>query len=594
MFTPKVPNRSPRGRLLLFWWLAPLSAIALIWVTYLAVESERAINDSRLFWAQKTQVERVIDRMDSALRVLFTRESTLAPSAFKSYVDNQNAEPKGARFASPLLAPTVLATGLGPSFQRLYFEVDADAKIQLPELPTGADLDLALLRGHTTVQRIESARKRSALLQRFASPKLLLGLLRMTAEDDAKVATGVSPIAPFHAFFVPVSTTINGIEMKHAELLLLRMVNPGTPEKIVQGIWYDWPALRLALSALAESEAGAGELDLSPSVQSLRGAGAPAPGRSSSDRNGGQLATVALDVHLGGRPTAVPFHWSATTTSLAGAWAVYLASLATLHTALHRSRDLAQRRARFASAVTHELRTPLTTFCMYTEMLKEGMVTDEAQRQEYIETLHRESGRLRHIVDNVLQSAGMEQGSASQKSRGQSRDLMAVLEDLDPLLRRRCEGSAVELIQDTHVDGPCKMQADPQSVERILLNLVDNACKYGRPSNGAQHSVRITVLAGVEHVEIFVADNGPGVSATFAPKLFEAYERGLAEASGDRASEQEGLGLGLSLSRELAQSLGGDLTLVSLRTRSVTNRKNETSESTGATFCLRLPLAKQA
>src|SRR5690606_23556726 len=77
---------------------------------------------------------------------------------------------------------------------------------------------------------------------------------------------------------------------------------------------------------------------------------------------------------------------------------------------LRASMDLSDRRGRFVSAVTHELRTPLTTFCLYTEMLADGVVAREEARREYLSTLKDESRRLARIVENVLAYARLGEG----------------------------------------------------------------------------------------------------------------------------------------------------------------------------------------
>src|SRR6185503_16178753 len=92
---------------------------------------------------------------------------------------------------------------------------------------------------------------------------------------------------------------------------------------------------------------------------------------------------------------------SPTRVTLAVAWLAVAGSLAAVGLALRRTVDLSERRNRFASSVTHELRTPLTTFRLYSEMLADGMVTDAAQRQVYLDTLKSESSRLATLVENV-------------------------------------------------------------------------------------------------------------------------------------------------------------------------------------------------
>ncbi len=90
---------------------------------------------------------------------------------------------------------------------------------------------------------------------------------------------------------------------------------------------------------------------------------------------------------------------------------------------------LSERRASFVSAVTHELRSPLTTFRMYAEMLAEGMVRDEQQRDRYLSTLRQEADRLSHLVDNVLQYARL--GTRTQRHDVASRSRMKRIDAAD-------------------------------------------------------------------------------------------------------------------------------------------------------------------
>jgi signal transduction histidine kinase len=233
---------------------------------------------------------------------------------------------------------------------------------------------------------------------------------------------------------------------------------------------------------------------------------------------------------------------------------------------LRTSFAFAERRRRFVSAVTHELRTPLTTFRMYSEMLADGMVKDPEVRQSYLETLKSESERLTAIVENVLTYARLEEGKTAVASRQLAVDelLDAVL---DPLQRRAeaCGGTITVLSGQA----PGSLPVDAAAVGQILFNLVDNACKYAGGESGP--AIRLQLRREPERLVLEVQDDGPGVSAADAPRIFEPFERG-AEEPGDGSS---GVGLGLALSRDLARSLGGDLSLVN---------------GTGAGACFRLVL----
>jgi len=180
---------------------------------------------------------------------------------------------------------------------------------------------------------------------------------------------------------------------------------------------------------------------------------------------------------------------------------VYLAALGAIHVSLRRAMALSARRARFASAVTHGLRTPLTTLCMYAEMLSAGLVRED-QREDYYRTLEREVNRLASLVVNVLEHAGLERGRAVALEPLDLADWLATL-------GRPCESPA---------NGALRVRDEPRGLERILVNLIDNAGKYGAPP------VRIVLSKAANRSELRVSDGGPDVADP--RRIFDAYERG--------------------------------------------------------------------
>lgn len=207
---------------------------------------------------------------------------------------------------------------------------------------------------------------------------------------------------------------------------------------------------------------------------------------------------------------------------------------------------------------------------------------------EYFETLYKESERLRHIVDNVLQNAGLEQGSSEPQLPLDSILAAELVAEILPLLERRCGAANFAFeAQPAELDG-LALRVAPQNVERILVNLIDNACKYGA---GEACRICFWTESTTDRLLLFVRDFGPGVSEDFEPQLFTAYERGTAEINRASGSSEEGLGLGLSLSLELAQNMGGDLDLVRDEPKGAPGCKGDARLQPGATFCLALPLA---
>jgi signal transduction histidine kinase len=230
--------------------------------------------------------------------------------------------------------------------------------------------------------------------------------------------------------------------------------------------------------------------------------------------------------------------------SLIIAWACAALAVIAIAQLLAATLSLSARRGAFASAVTHELRTPLTTFRMYAEMLATGMVSGEAQRREYLTTLVAESDRLGHLIENVLAYSKLENRIAPQRLL-ESQTVQQLIDHAFPLLRRRAEQAGLALsVNITDPAAICK--TDPVAVGQILINLVDNACKYARSP------IALTAATVGDHLEIHIRDQGPGIPVKQAARLFRPFSK-------SKTDPIPGIGLGLFVSRQLARALGGSL-----------------------------------
>lgn len=239
--------------------------------------------------------------------------------------------------------------------------------------------------------------------------------------------------------------------------------------------------------------------------------------------------------------------------TLVAGWVAALIALAALCLLLAGVLKLSARRAAFVSSVTHELRTPLTTFRLYSEMLADGMVTDEEKKQDYLRTMQGESERLNHLVENVLSYSRIERGNARSKL-----ELLAVpdlVERMRQVLQRRVDQENAALSIEM-ADNLGQVKTDVTAVEQILFNLIDNACKYGLPE-GESGKVTLSVRKGRGGIVFEVRDEGRGIDRTEKKRLFRAFHKSAHEAAHDKP----GVGLGLALCRRLARALGGELKL---------------------------------
>lgn len=256
--------------------------------------------------------------------------------------------------------------------------------------------------------------------------------------------------------------------------------------------------------------------------------------------------------------------------TLASACLVTLLAVGILFGLLFFYARMERRRSDFVSAVTHELRTPLTSFSLMTEMLKDKLVPAE-KLDEYHETLHQESQRLGHLVENVLAFARLTRGKLRGRAdKGTCPELInRALEKVE--FRLKEAGFRLSVKHDSRTE-LLTLHTDIISLEQIFTNLADNAIKYAAT---AEHpAITISTMRGHDSLSIRFADNGPGIPAKLQRGIFRPFSRSARDVEG----RKPGIGLGLALSRDVARSIGGNLIL-------------EKSDDKGTAFTLTLPLS---
>lgn len=212
--------------------------------------------------------------------------------------------------------------------------------------------------------------------------------------------------------------------------------------------------------------------------------------------------------------------------------------------------NLAQQRVTFVNQISHELKTPLTNIRLYAEMAAhraESQGDSIAKRQ--LGVVEAETARLDRLIQNVLNYARQQRDKLTIQPKPLALDetVSRIVEFWKPLLQNK----NFEIVTSLH--GPATIQADPDAIEQILGNLISNVDKYGNV--GKWLSVR------TEHDErcarIMVEDRGPGIPSGKRRAVFEPFER----LRSDLAEGVSGTGIGLTISRELAQLHGGSLTV---------------------------------
>ncbi len=265
-----------------------------------------------------------------------------------------------------------------------------------------------------------------------------------------------------------------------------------------------------------------------------------------------RLAALPVDLRPGRLPASEGAGTSPLRLGLAAAWAGTLVAITALGVVLAAALSLSERRAAFVSAVTHELRTPLTTFRLYSDLLAEGLISDEAGRQQYYETLRKEAVRLGHLVENVLAYARLERRPDADSPTAMP--LEKALDNVLETLATRCEHAGRMLKVDLDVKTRNTfVRVDPAGLERILTNLVDNACKHGVPFT--EPGIHFRGRREASWLVLEVRDSGPGMPAGRLRGFLRPFGRPASASAGCGP----GIGLGLALSQRLARRMGAKL-----------------------------------
>lgn len=229
-------------------------------------------------------------------------------------------------------------------------------------------------------------------------------------------------------------------------------------------------------------------------------------------------------------------------------------------------RRLMTMRRDFVANVSHELRTPVTAIQGYAETLLRGKTDGETSKQ-FLEIVHRQAQRIGGLVEQLLALSELEARSKDEIAREPVK-VVSVAQHVAETVHGRAESRHVKVAIDASPD--VVVVADAEGLERALINLVDNAIKYGNESG----TVSIAARRKDAGVDITVSDDGPGIEQAHLARLFERFYR----IDPSRSRSHGGAGLGLSIVKHLVEAMDGTIT--------VSSRVGE-----GTTFVITLPPA---
>ena len=231
---------------------------------------------------------------------------------------------------------------------------------------------------------------------------------------------------------------------------------------------------------------------------------------------------------------------------------------------LRREGELAQLRADFVSSVSHELRTPLAQIRLYVETLRLGRAPTQEQQAWSLGHIERETTRLTHLVENTLRYSRL---GRDDSVPGPPAEVGPEVDQIVAEFRPLAESRRARI--ETVISSAESAGLRPDALRHVLINLLDNAVKYGPVGQ----MIRVTVESDGQDVRIAVTDEGPGVSEKEREQIWRPFSRGQA------ARAHGGSGIGLTIVREVAVQHGGRAWV-------------EDGSPRGATFVVALPASR--
>jgi signal transduction histidine kinase len=230
--------------------------------------------------------------------------------------------------------------------------------------------------------------------------------------------------------------------------------------------------------------------------------------------------------------------------------AVFDDMAAQLQQSFDRERALEAGRRELISAVSHDLRTPLSTTRAMVEALADGVVTEPADVQRYLGLILKETHHLSRLIDDLFELSQIDSGAL--RLRCTPTDVAQLVSETVAAYQAPAAEHAVRL-DETLTAGleSTRIQADPERLQRVLRNLLDNALRH-TPPGGA---ILIRAATAGQTVEVSVSDSGPGVADGELERIFDRFYR--SERSRRREESAAGAGLGLAIARGLIQAHHG-------------------------------------
>ncbi|HKM92934.1 MAG TPA: HAMP domain-containing sensor histidine kinase [Prolixibacteraceae bacterium] len=247
---------------------------------------------------------------------------------------------------------------------------------------------------------------------------------------------------------------------------------------------------------------------------------------------------------------------------------VVLIGVAFVIVTIRREMILSEMKSEFVSNVSHEIRTPLALISMYSETLLLKRIKTEEKTNEYLHVIFHETNRLAALVNRILSFSKMEKNKREYlfAKVNVNEVINEVVENFEPHLKANNVALSLQL-----TDKNTNIQADRESIVELLINLIDNAVKYG---NNSDKKIEIRTVLSNNNLCLEVEDNGIGISRKHQKVVFDKFYR---VTDGNLAHLAKGSGLGLNIVKKIMEQHRGNILLSS-------------NEGLGSCFSLNFPV----
>jgi signal transduction histidine kinase len=223
-------------------------------------------------------------------------------------------------------------------------------------------------------------------------------------------------------------------------------------------------------------------------------------------------------------------------------------SLGELKDACRKLEELDRQKSDFITTVSHELRTPITSIKAFVELLLINRNMKDDRKDKLLKTINTESDRLARLINTLLDLSRIESGTMNWKDQDVdlAEAVRTTVNGILPLAERK--EIAIEQVVES---GLPLIRVDGDRMVQVIMNLLSNAVKFTTP--GGKITITVGYADGPQGLAVSIADTGAGIAPQDLGRIFEKFHR-----SGDAlASEIEGTGLGLTISREIIKYYGG-------------------------------------